>query len=381
MPDFSSAETEVLSKIYSLLEDITSPEKVTAILAQCAEDLNPYMAFLMRSAGDSSWTRVSEDERRAQGRSVLSTLLQKRSMPGNRTPLFHAIIQAKDRNSSEILSPILAACRPLTASTSTDIRDACIIIDNNEMFQSLRCSAEYEDHLLSDSERLFFSKTEKRDAIEVKAEISNSQSSNKPKFTADFMIPMFQQRMRESGKLELYFVAQGRMWCLAFRNLEGFPQPRAHLWTRIRNRKVSVPANPWSVSLSLVDGSLPTPVEATVSISPARSSSGGRTSVNDHDLEIVGLSTKPKHQLVPTRLESDAKTKVDDRRQKRTQREIYALFDSSVLSSGSMYITDDGSLSGKVEAILADVSTGTKQKLKAVAKDDVPDNDVSSVCL
>jgi len=302
-------------------------------------------------------------------------------MPGNRTPLFHAIIQAKDRNSSEILSPILAACRPLTASTSTDIREACIIKDDNEMFQSLRCSAEYEDRSFSGSERLFFPKTENRDAIEVKAEISSSQSSNKPKFTADFMIPMFQQRMRGEGKLELYLVAQGRMWCLIFHNPERFPQPRAPLWTRIRNRKVSIHANPWIVSLSLVDSSLPTPVEATVSIGPARSSSGGKVSIDNYELEIVQLSTKPKHQLVPTPLESDAKTKVDDRRQKHTQREIHALFDSSVLSSGSMYITDDGSLSGKVEAILADVSTGTKQKLKAVAKDDVPDNDVSSVCL
>lgn len=196
LPDFlrrlssqeADIEREVLSTIHSLLETVTSPEKAAVVLDRCARN------------SMSGRTYTSSD---MQAR--LSTLLQKKSMPGDHTPLFHAIIQTKDKDSSKILNLILTACRPLTSSTLADIRNACIIRDNNQMFQLLRCSAEYEDSSLTGTERLFFSKTEKRDSIEVKAGTSNS----KPTFTADFAIPMFQERMRSEGKLELYFVVQG----------------------------------------------------------------------------------------------------------------------------------------------------------------------------
>lgn len=175
----------VLEAVNHLLKGVRSFEEASTILEHCANEC------------ENSHCELSE-------------FLQERSMPQNHTPLFQATLQANDKDTLKILLHLINLSAPLTRETLFDIRHACIIRDDNFLYQKLRRMVKYEDGWLTDVEKTYFS-MKARDEIEV-----TTKSQDSAEFIASFKIPAFQTRMRGLGEVILDFIAQGgHTWFLA----------------------------------------------------------------------------------------------------------------------------------------------------------------------
>ncbi|KAE9405345.1 hypothetical protein BT96DRAFT_916266 [Gymnopus androsaceus JB14] len=311
MPVFrSSADCRiaVLEAVNYLLKSVRSFEKASIILTDCLDECKKSCC-------------------------ELSKFLQERSMPQNHTPLFQAALQADNEDTLKILFLLIKFSAPLTRETLIDIRHACIIRDDNSLFQKLRQMKKYEDGWLSDVEKMHFSMMKVRDEIEVTVK---RRHSGQPGFLASFTIPVFQKRMRGLGEVVLDFIAQGRMWRLRFSTTIDSPQS-ARRFPLFHQQKPSIPPNSFQVTLSLMEYSDSTPVQGTLNI----------PSVTFSEAPLEGeISTKPCSQLVSLSLDKR-------KHQKHTQSEIKTILDSMMLASGSIYIAEDGSLSGTLDASLS----------------------------
>ncbi|KAE9410146.1 hypothetical protein BT96DRAFT_969833 [Gymnopus androsaceus JB14] len=317
----------VLEAVNYLLKSVRSFEQASTILTNCFNECK------------KSYCELSE-------------FLQERSMPEDHTPLFQATLQANDEDTLKILLLLIKLSAPLTRETLIDIRHACIIRDDNSLFQKLRQMKKYEDGWLSDAEKMHFSMMKARDEIKVTVE---RQDSGQPGFIVSFTIPMFQKRMRGLGEVVLDFIAQGRvwflrsdelvlnteehlgrMWRLRFSTTVDSPQS-ARKFLLFHQQKPLIPPNSFQVTLSLMGYSDSTPVQGTLNI----------PSVTSSQTQLEGeISTKPRSQLVSSSLDKR-------KHQKHTQSEIKTMLDSMMLASGSMYIAEDGSLSGTLDASLS----------------------------
>jgi len=260
-------------------------------------------------------------------------------MPQNHTPLFQATLQANDKDTLKILLHLINLSAPLTRETLFDIRHACIIRDDNFLYQKLRRMVKYDDGWLSDVEKTYIMNV--RDEIEVTAQ---RQDSGPPEFIASFKIPAFQTRLRGLGEVVLDFIAQGRMWRLRF-SIATVDHPPSLRFPSLHRQKPLVGPNTLQVALSLMEHSDSTPLEGVLKIS----------SVSSFSPEIYReISTKSQSQLVspPTHKQNQ---------KKHTQSEIKATLDS--VASGSVYIAEDGSLSGTLDASLRMVMSKTNMNL------------------
>ncbi|KAJ3854688.1 hypothetical protein EV368DRAFT_80347 [Lentinula lateritia] len=304
--------------------------------------------------------------------------------------LFQKVLQTdvNDKASLKILSLIMKyAAHEGKGVRICDIRRACIIKDDQALFEFVRDTKLYRKSAGSAPDAIYLGSTGLQDIVVVKPRITNplrvsSSNRHQPAFTANLLIPMFQIRMRGLNEVKLEFIAQGRMWCLTFRKKNSLS-----LWRRTRRNTESAADN-WQIGLSLTDRSESTPVQATITFLPSTRSSaataarGGLQLKDKHGLRI-GLITKPGERLVsePDSAQILSRLKVV----KGQTQEIYASLDSGILgSSGSTYIQEDGSMFVILEAILAMTVKPSKPKLvKNVQKTDEPivDDDVPSVCL
>ncbi|KAF8832715.1 hypothetical protein HHX47_DHR1001749 [Lentinula edodes] len=369
--------TTIQNRIQYLVDEVMSPEQASSILKECA-------SVAMKSG-------VS-----------LSILIQRKSSlddHGGQSLLSQKVLQTdvNDEASLRILSLIMeyAAYEEDDVLEIADIRRACMIKDDQPLFESVRNTELYRKSAGS-AKAIYLGSTGLQDTVVVQPRITNpsrvsSSNRHQPAFTAILTIPMFQMRIRGLNKVNLEFIAQGRMWCLTFRKAIYNPQTSKKkksfsLWRRTR-RNTEPAADTWQIGLSLTDQSESTPVQATITFLPSTRSSAatavrgglGDSQLKDKDEVEIELSTKPGEYLVSGPNYSRVQVV------KGQTHGIYASLDSGILSSsGSIYIEEDGSLIVILEAILAMTVKPSKQKsVKKVQKTDEPmvDDNVASVCL
>ncbi|KAF7308865.1 hypothetical protein MKEN_01086400 [Mycena kentingensis (nom. inval.)] len=192
----------------------------------------------------------------------MSSLLQERSVEGH-TPLYWAVIKRPteltivngDGTTFDLLSALLALSAPLTPATISDIRVACIINSDQALFQRLRNTPDFAP--LSATDALLLDAAAPPDDILVEEDVSGSDAAAAP-FAVDFTIMQFQKRMRIGGAVQLEFIARGRLWQLRFGvSKEDFGSD-------------GMPCKgTWYVSLSLLEQSTPTWVDARLLVPAA----------------------------------------------------------------------------------------------------------------
>ncbi|KAJ6591370.1 hypothetical protein B0H10DRAFT_1960805 [Mycena sp. CBHHK59/15] len=91
----------------------------------------------------------------------------------------------------------------------TEARRACIALDNQDMFHSLRLCPEFE--ALSVANRFLLGVLVPPEEIVVKTMAGDAMP-----FSVHFKIPQYKRRMLLSKAVKLEFIARGRMWTLSF---------------------------------------------------------------------------------------------------------------------------------------------------------------------
>ncbi|KAJ3831671.1 hypothetical protein F5878DRAFT_59413 [Lentinula raphanica] len=381
------------SVIDYLVAEVSSPALASAILKACAA--------AARSVDDPD---VS-----------LSTTISDGGMFSENSPLYRLCLRTdiKDKISLEILSIIIKyAVLDLPFANHTlkvdVIRRACMVQDNQPLFEYIRSLPEYRD--AKPYHEVYLTKPDMQyiDQVEVQPRIipagrpftSNSDIQNshhQASFTAQFSIPMFQSRMRAMGEVTVEFIAQGRMWALTFCKStdDSTPLRKGRFpWRRESRAATGISASSWEVKLCLRDNSDPTPVQANLAFSPCRRATSDASpgeqppTLLEMDKGLgyfdLDLHTRPGCQL---RCEPGLRfiRRGDSSSEKYMQEEVCRSLDNGVLGS-SIYIKEDGMLVGTLEAILAMTvrrkpwELKKKQKPVDVARKAQETDSLASVC-
>ena len=180
----SKTKKEVNSTILNLIRDLvkqtSSSAGASGILDSCAEACEGY---------DISF----------------SSLLQQRSIEGH-TPIYWAIIKRPSEPPNpedyDLVTALLSRSTPLTPSTISDIRFACLTTSDQALFQRLRLSPMFSP--MSGTDEMLLGGSISPDEIEVE-DVDNNGGA----FVARFKILKFQNRMRISKGVNLEFIARG----------------------------------------------------------------------------------------------------------------------------------------------------------------------------
>ncbi|KAK0194140.1 hypothetical protein F5146DRAFT_1134910 [Armillaria mellea] len=220
----SRSSRETKSTITSLIRDLVRPPNSSLacneILSSCAEACASYSLSL-------------------------SSVLQEKFCEGY-TPLYWAIInkpRQTEEESEELLSALLRYSVPLTPSTIAELRLACLVTSDQNLFRHLR----RELTPLSGTDEMLLGAAGSDDVRVV------DTSATEGAFAAEIEISQFQKRMRVGKEVEVEFIAQARMWRLSF-FVSSRDRPR-------RPRRGS-----WCVGLSLMESSPPTWVDSRLII-------------------------------------------------------------------------------------------------------------------
>ncbi|THV02029.1 hypothetical protein K435DRAFT_367811 [Dendrothele bispora CBS 962.96] len=225
----------------------------------------------------------------------LSELLQEKSIEEH-TPLFWAIVnrrrqrqgreqgerqeqeqgQDEEAGSPDLLTCLLFFTAPLQPSTVSDVRLACLLTSDQELFKRLRMSPDFAP--LSGTDQMLLGATMIPDDVVVENLDGDDQA-----FAADLRITQFQKRMKISKEIGVEFIARGRMWKLAFKvstNSEARP-------------------GAWCISLSLMENSAPTMLDSRLVIPYAQVSSDTPASPSGSKKSPIHIRMQTSDELVP----------------------------------------------------------------------------------
>ncbi|KAJ7714359.1 hypothetical protein B0H16DRAFT_1667211 [Mycena metata] len=185
----------------------------------------------------------------------ISTLLQEKSVEGH-TPLYWAIIkrprpskaESAPDESLDLLTALLAFSTPLTPSTTSDVRLACLLMSDQELFRQLRAAPEFAP--LSATDALLLDATSPPDDVAVE-DLPSGADTGMGAFAVEFVLMRFQKRMNVSGAVSIEFIARGRMWRLGF---------HVAAYDRVGQPRIS--KGEWYASLSLLENSPPTWIDS-----------------------------------------------------------------------------------------------------------------------
>ncbi|KAF8551534.1 hypothetical protein OG21DRAFT_1512617 [Imleria badia] len=207
----------------------------------------------------------------------LSALLQERSIE-HHSAIYWAILNRRDA----LLPSLLVHAAPLLQGTLSEIRLACLATANQELFQSLRCPRE---SMIKGMTPL--STSPGTDALVLGSmpadEIEIREMEGQGTFMAEIRINLWQKRMRVSGRVNVEFIARGRIWSLTF-----FSPPST---TRTA-------VGMWQVALCLLEHSPPTFVDSRLVIDlppPSSNLSANASQASD----LISLSPPPDDPSSP----------------------------------------------------------------------------------
>ncbi|KAG2055184.1 hypothetical protein BDR06DRAFT_1007091 [Suillus hirtellus] len=177
----------------------------------------------------------------------LSTLLQEPHIAGH-TAIYWAIVNYNP----SLLDALLKYAPPLSPTTLSEMRKACLVASNQPLFQNLRHSVGLcASRSRSAADRLLLGQ---RLPDDVRIEEGPNGT-----FAATLDIAMWQKRIRAVGSVSVEFIASGHIFALTFFTTDR-PQPKS------KSTKDKAAVGPLHVSLSLLEHSLPTYVDAAVVI-------------------------------------------------------------------------------------------------------------------
>ncbi|KAH0825820.1 hypothetical protein J3R83DRAFT_8827, partial [Lanmaoa asiatica] len=131
----------------------------------------------------------------------LSALLQEPSIE-HHSAIYWAILNRRDT----LLPSLLVHAAPLSQSTISDIRLACLATSNQHLFQSLRCQREPFTKQMTPL-------STSADALVLGSmptdEVSIREMDGQGAFVAEMQINLWQKRMRVSGRVSVEFIARG----------------------------------------------------------------------------------------------------------------------------------------------------------------------------
>jgi hypothetical protein len=137
-----------------------------------------------------------------------SSLLQQKSI-ANHTPLFWAVVLGRHSQHSpdadDLTTTLLSHSTPLMSSTIAELRHACLLACDQALFQRFKLSSSFSP--LSGTDQMILGTSICPDSIEVK-EVFESETGV---FVVDFKMLEFQKRMRVSNRIELEFIARGKI--------------------------------------------------------------------------------------------------------------------------------------------------------------------------
>ncbi|KAJ3734322.1 hypothetical protein DFJ43DRAFT_160757 [Lentinula guzmanii] len=283
----------------------------------------------------------------------LSSLLQEKSIESH-IPLYWAIINRPPDKSdeaingtSDLLTTLLSYTAPLSPTILAEVRQACLITDDQLLFQRLRLSPEFAS--LSGTDEMLIGESMIPDDVTVENLLGDEGA-----FAVNFRIPHFQKRMRVSSEVAVEFIARGRLWRLALcvadrrRSRHGGPSPGA-----------------WCIVLSLMENSSPTWIDSRLLIPDVSSN------VSAEEVDLISndpppppsmfsgiLGDRSKKAAISMRIQSKLELCSSQTRPNHNrQTEIVVPLDtvplaSSIQHAGSSFIGADESLSGRLEARL-----------------------------
>ncbi|KAF9043667.1 hypothetical protein BDP27DRAFT_1347038 [Rhodocollybia butyracea] len=285
----------------------------------------------------------------------LSSLLQEKSIESH-TPLYWAIVNRPSEKSdeglsgtSDLLTVLLSYTAPLSPAILTEVRQACLITDDQLLFQRLRLSPEFA--CLSGTDEMLLGESMIPDEI-----IVENLQGDEGAFAVDFRIRHFQKRMRVSNEVVLEFIARSRLWRLSL-----------CIASKRRSRHGGLSQGTWCIVLCMIENSAPTWVDSRLLI-PDVSAQGGSPDVDL--LEPVQEAPAPsilsgiwgdrpnsKRPPITFRLKSRTELCSSSDRSHHRDKEIVVALDnvplgSSLQHAGSSYIGADESLAGRLEARL-----------------------------
>ncbi|KAF5391680.1 hypothetical protein D9757_002355 [Collybiopsis confluens] len=286
----------------------------------------------------------------------LSSLLQEKSIESH-TPLYWAIVNrppedgtSKEHNAEDLLPILLSYTAPLSPSILTEVRQACLITDDQLLFMRLRLSPEFAP--LSGTDEMLLGESMIPDDVNVE-----NMEGDQGAFAVNFRISHFQKRMRVSKEVAVEFIARGRLWRLALCVAD---------WHRSRHHGITLGS--WCIVLSVMENSAPTWIDSQLLIPEASSVKGDSLkyelasppapSPSSMFAGILGERSGGKKQPITFRLQSQTELcSSSERFSHHRQVEIVVPLDgvplgTSLQHAGSSYIGADESLSGRLEAQL-----------------------------
>ncbi|KAG8220570.1 hypothetical protein J3R82DRAFT_3303 [Butyriboletus roseoflavus] len=211
----------------------------------------------------------------------LSTLLQEPFIE-NHSAIYWGILNRRDA----LLPSLLVHAAPLSQSTMSEIRLACLTSSNQHLFQSLRCQREPFTKQMTP-----LSTNPGADALILGSmpsdEVLIHEMDGQGAFVAEMRINLWQKRMRVSGRVSVEFIARGRIWSLTFFS----PLSTTHTTVGI-----------WQVALCLLEHSPPTFIDSRLVIDlPPPSSILSTSPANaSQPSDLISLSPPPDHSSSST---------------------------------------------------------------------------------
>ncbi|KAJ7180739.1 hypothetical protein C8R46DRAFT_1211046 [Mycena filopes] len=242
----------------------------------------------------------------------------------------------------DLLTALLAYSTPLSPASISDVRLACLLMSDQELFRQLRATPEFAP--LSATDALLLSDVSSPpDDVAVEDLPSTGADAGAGAFTVDFALMRFQKRMNVSGAVAIEFIARGRMWRLGF-----------HVAAHDRGGLPRIGKGAWYASLSLLENSPPTWIDSRLLVAaPLEADTKEELLVGARGLFGSG-KTRPRPTLS---MRLKAHTQLRPRRGAYGD-EIAVPLDAEggmggLQYAGCPYISADETLHGRLEASLA----------------------------
>lgn len=296
----------------------------------------------------------------------LPTILQERSVEDH-TPLYWAVIKRQPDESTDddtqipdLLSTLLSFSAPLAPETISEIRLACLITSDQQLFQRLRLSPQFSP--LSGTDEIILGGPIPPDEITVQDTVGDEGA-----FAVNMAIVQFQKRMQVSREVIVEFIARSRMWRLAFRVMPS-QEPAEKYHTR------SLRPGTWCVTLTLLEHSPPTWIDSRLLIADSGDPSNDSlldstpptTPSGSPSLTSLPFSTSPSSPSRKPKPTISLRLKCSEqlipaegaRRHPRNAQPVIvapledSLMGASLQYSGTSYIAKDAVLRARLEARL-----------------------------
>ncbi|KZT01914.1 uncharacterized protein LAESUDRAFT_449331 [Laetiporus sulphureus 93-53] len=301
-----------------------------------------------REIDDNAWSVLDHcaDACRMNAGSFRS-ILQERIL-GDHTFIYWAVLKqsrteevqgsSNSEKSAEcdLVVRLLELAAPLTDQIRAEFGLACLQTADQVHFEYVRGSPVLSP--LSGTEEILLGSAAPPDQLDVEDDLADEH-----RFVVCFRVPMFAKRMWVVRRIELQFIARGRLWALIFWNpTEAECKSPSSRWTFIPDQ--------WQATVLLVHPSPPTALDSRLTVLPAANSVPASSGTPRENTCHTTTGERAKKPLCwPLQTKHMAPSGV-------FSAPVLACF-SHLQMNKSSYFAPDGTLNGRWQAVLAPPGT------------------------